>query len=347
MRFVWPEMLWLTLVLPLLVLLYDWLLGRRKKTVLRHSSLALIKEALGKGTGWRRHLPPALVLAALGALVVAAARPMATITLPTQQQTIVMAMDVSGSMRATDVLPSRLVASQAAAKAFVAELPADVRIGVVAYAGTAHLVQAPTFSRDDVMTAIDRFRTQSGTAIGSGIVVSLRTLFPEADIDPSTGMNESDTPRGRPLEESRRTDRRETEAVPPGSYTSGAIVLLTDGQNILGIDPIKAARMAASRGVKVFTVGFGTKEGETIRLEGWRMRVRLDEDTLRKIADLTLGEYFHAGNGTDLKRVYEALKSRLVFEKRETEVTALFADAAALLVLLATGLSVWWFGRIA
>jgi len=122
---------------------------------------------------------------------------------------------------------------------------------------------------------------------------------------------------------------------------------LTDGQNTVGIDPMDAAQMAASRGVKIFTVGFGTKEGETIGFEGWSMRVRLDEDTLKKVANLTHGEYFHAGSGADLKKVYEALKSRLVFEKRETEITALFGDAAGLLVLLAASLSVWWFGRVA
>ena len=133
----------------------------------------------------------------------------------------------------------------------------------------------------------------------------------------------------------------------PGSHPSAVIVLLTDGRNTAGPDPMTAAQMAAERGVKVFTVGFGTKDGEVIRFEGWGMRVRLDETTRQNVADLTRGQYQHAGSGADLKRVYEALKSRLVFEKRETEVTALFADLAGLSMLVAAALSVWWFGRVA
>ena len=344
MTFLWPEQLWLALLLPLMVVLYVWLMRRRKKTALRYPSLVLVRQALGSSIGWRRHLPPVLLLAALGALIVAGARPAAVLTLPTQQQTVILAMDVSGSMRAADVAPDRITASQAAAKQFVTELPRNLRIGVVAYAGTAQLVQPPTLSRDDVIAAIERFQLQRGTAIGSGIVISLATLFPDAGIDLSqiTGqrnMPRASQPRGA-------ADPPEFQPVAPGSYASAVIVLLTDGQNTAGPDPMSAAQMAADRGVKVFTVGFGTKEGETIGFEGWSMRVRLDEDTLQKIANLTQGQYFYAGSGTDLKKVYEALKSRLVFEKKETEVTALFAYLAGALMLVAAGLSLWWFGRI-
>jgi Ca-activated chloride channel family protein len=181
--FLWPEQLWLALLLPLLVLLYSWLLLRRRKLVLRLGNLGLAKRAAGKSTSWRRHLPPLLLLLGFAALVVASARPMAVITLPTEQQTIILAMDVSGSMRATDVTPDRISASQLAAKRFVAELPRNVRIGVVAYAGTAQLVQPSTLSREDVAAAIDRFQLQRGTAIGSGIVIALATIFPQGGID--------------------------------------------------------------------------------------------------------------------------------------------------------------------
>ena len=175
LSFVWPQMLWALLALPLLVTLYVWLLRRRKKMSLRFANLALVKEAMGKRAGWRRHVPPLLLLLAITALLLAAARPHAVITLPSQQETIVLAMDVSGSMRATDVLPNRITAAQEAAKAFVAELPRSVRLAVVSFAGTAAVVQAPTLSREDVVAAIDRFQLQRGTAIGSGIVVSLAT----------------------------------------------------------------------------------------------------------------------------------------------------------------------------
>jgi Ca-activated chloride channel family protein len=342
MNFLWPEMLWALLAIPLLVLLYVWLLRRRKKTALRYASLSLVKEALGARSAWRRHVPPTLLLLALTALLLATARPTAVVTLPSQSQTIVLAMDVSGSMRATDVQPNRLVASQDAAKAFVAELPRNVRVAVVAFAGTAAVVQAPTLSREDIYASIDRFQLQRATAIGSGIVLSLATIFPEAGIDLSqiTGQrNMPPSPGDKP--------KQPFTPVPPGSYSSAAVILLTDGQRTTGPDPLEAAKMAADRGVRVYTVGIGTKEGETIAFEGWSMRVRLDEETLKSIANITRADYFYAGTAEDLKKVYQGLSARMVVEKRETEISALFAALGALLVVLAAGLSVWWFGRVA
>ncbi len=338
----WPVMLWSLALLPLLVFGYLWLLQRRRKTAVRLASVALVKQALGKGPGWRRHLPPALLLLAVAVLLLASARPMARLKLPSQQETIVLAMDVSGSMRAADVQPNRLVASQEAAKAFVAGLPRSVRIGVVSFAGTAAVVQAPTFSREDVVAAIDRFQLQRGTAIGSGIVLSLATLFPDDGIDLSqiTGQ------RAMPPAPGDKKEKKPFTPVEPGSYTSAAVILLTDGQRTTGPDPLEAARMAAERGIKVFTVGIGTKAGEIIGFEGWSMRVRLDEETLKNIANLTRANYFYAGTAEDLKQVYQGLSSRLVVETKETEISALFALAGALLALLGAGLSVWWFGRV-
>ena len=342
MTFIWPEMLWALIAVPLIVLLYVWLLRRRKKTAIRYASLTLVKEAIGKSAAWRRHLPPALLLVAVSALLFAAARPTAVISLPSQQETIILAIDVSGSMRATDVLPDRITAAKEAAKAFVTELPRSVRIAVVQFAGTAAVVQAPTLSRDDVIAAIDRFQLQRGTATGSGIVLSLATIFPEAGIDLSQITGQRNMPPGP-------NDKPKADFTPvqPGSYGSAAIIMLTDGQRTTGPDPMEAAKMAADRGVRVYTVGVGTKDGETIGFEGWSMRVRLDEDTLKSIATLTRAEYFYAGTAADLKKVYQALSTRLVVEKKETEVSALFAALGALLVMLAAGLSVWWFGRVA
>ena len=342
MTFIWPEMLWGLLSVPLLVLLYVWLLRRRKKTALRYASLSLVKEAMGKHLAWRRHLPPALLLAAITTLLVAAARPAAVISLPSAEKTIVLAIDVSGSMRATDVQPDRITAAKEAAKAFVADLPRSVRIAVVQFAGTAAVVQAPTLSRDDVVAAIDRFQLQRGTAIGSGIVLSLATLFPDAGIDLSQITGQREMPPG-PGDK----PRPEFTPVAPGSYPSAAIVLLTDGQRTTGPDPLEAAKMAADRGVRIYTVGVGTKEGETIGFEGWSMRVRLDEETLKSIANATRADYFYAGTAADLKKVYQGLSTRLIVEKKETEISALFAALGALLVVLAAGLSVWWFGRVA
>ena len=346
MKFLWPEMLWLLLIIPALVAAYFFLLRRKKEAALRYASLSMVKEALGAGQRFRRHIPPLLFLIALLVLIVAIARPAAVITLPSQQRTIILAMDVSGSMRATDVQPNRISAAQAAAKAFVAEQPSNVRIGVVSFAGTASVVQMPTQNREDIVAAIDRFQLQRATAIGSGIIVSLATIFPNAGIDVSSSIYGRDAPRGVPLDQPGKAENPAFTPVPPGSYTSAAIILLTDGQRTTGPDSLEAARMAADRGVRVFTVGFGTKSGENIGFEGWSMRVRLDEETLKAIAKMTHGEYFYAGTATDLERVYESLNARLVLETKDMEISALFSAAAAVAALVSASLSLLWFNRI-
>jgi Ca-activated chloride channel family protein len=287
-----------------------------------------------------------LFLVALTTMILAIARPAAVVTLPTQHRTIILAMDVSGSMRATDVQPTRLAASQAAAKAFVADQPSNVRIGVVSFAGTAAVVQMPTQNRDDIVAAIDRFQLQRATAIGSGIIVSLATLFPDAGIDVSSLLYGRNTRRGLPLDQSNNSEKPAFKPVPPGSYSSAAIILLTDGQRTTGPDSLEAAKMAADRGVRIFTVGFGTKGGETIGFEGWSMRVRLDEETLKAIASVTRGEYFYAGTANDLKKVYESLNARFLLEKKDMEISALFAAAAAVTALVSGVLSLLWFNRI-
>jgi Ca-activated chloride channel family protein len=343
--FVWPKMLGLLALLPLLVLLYLWVLKRKRKTTVRLSSVALAKLAAGTGPGWRRHVPPLLLLLALGTLLLAVARPMATLTLPLSERTIMLAMDVSGSMRAEDVKPNRLVASQEAARAFVNNLPREVRVGVVSFAGTAAVVQAPTDSREDVLKAIDRFQLQRGTATGSGIILSLATLFPDDGIEIQHITGQRSFPGSN--NNIAKKEAKPFTPVPPGSYSSAAVIMLTDGQRTTGPDPLDAAKMAAERGIRVYTVGIGTTGGEVIGFEGWSMRVRLDEETLKNISVLTHGEYFYAGTAEDLKKVYESLSSRMVVERKETEVTALFAALGALLAAAAAGLSLWWFGRVA
>lgn len=284
-------------------------------------------------------------------MLLASARPLAVITLPSQQQTLVLAMDVSGSMRATDVKPNRLVAAQEAAKSFITELPRHVRVGIVAFAGSAQVTQLPTVNRDDLVTAIDSFQLQRGTATGNGIVMALATLFPDAGIDlAALGNNNGNARNGARslpgLASSAAQPPKEFTPVPPGSYTSAAIIMLTDGQRTTGVDPLEAAKIAADRGVRVYTVGIGTVDGETIGFEGWSMRVKLDEETLKSIATRTQGEYFYAGTAADLKKVYETLSTRLTVEKKETEISGLFALLGAVLALLSAGLSLLWFHRI-
>ncbi|WP_225784157.1 VWA domain-containing protein [Xenophilus sp. Marseille-Q4582] len=347
MSFLWPQFLWLLAVLPLLLLLYVWLLRRKKKLAVRYASLSIVREALGTGHSLRRHLPPLLFLLAIAAMLIAAARPMASVVLPSNQQTIILAMDVSGSMRAEDVKPNRLVAAQEAAKGFIKDLPRHVKVGVVAFAGSANVAQLPTTHREDLYAAIDSFQLQRATATGNAIVVSLATLFPDAGIDiTSFGPPGRQQLQGVPIDQAQRPRPAEAAPVPPGSYSSAAIIMLTDGQRTTGVDPMDAAKAAADRGVRVYTVGVGTVTGETIGFEGWSMRVRLDEETLKAVATSTAAEYFYAGTATDLKKVYETLSSRLTVEKKETEISALFALGAALLALLSAGLSLLWFNRI-
>ena len=354
MKFLWVDMLWLLLLAPLLVAMYMWALRRKKKFTLQYSSLSLIKEAMQQQSTWKRHIPPALFLLGIVAMLFAVSRPTALVTLPTAHQTVVMAMDVSGSMRAKDVEPSRIVASQNAAKAFVNDQPKTTRIGIVTFAGTASLVQPPTKAKEDLIEAIDRFQLQRGTAVGNGLLVALKTVFPDMEIEvKGFGANAQNKPRNLNEEINKRLGASEDSAakappkpVPPGSYASAVIILLTDGQTTTGADPIEAAKLAADRGVRVYTVGFGTTNGEIIGAEGWSMRVKLDEESLKQIANITHGEYFYAGSAVDLQKVYEKLNSRLVFEKKETEITAFFTAAGALLCVLAAFLSLVWFNRL-
>jgi len=346
MTFQWPEMLGLLVLAPAAVLVYLMLLRRKKKQAMRYASLSLVREAMGTGARLRRHIPPILYLIALTLMLLSIARPAAVVTLPTQHETIILSMDVSGSMRATDVKPSRIGAAQEAARAFVAEQPKSTRIGVVSFAATASVVQSPTHSREDIIAAIDRFQLQRGTAVGSGILVALKMIFPDAEFDLRSSNPRRDAMKSAPLDPSRSADKNVAQPVPPGSYESAAIILLTDGQTTVGPDPIESARIAADRGVRVYTVGIGTVAGETIGAEGWSMRVRLDEETLKTIANITRGEYFYAGSATDLQRIYKSLNTKLFFEQRETEVTAFFAAAAAALALVSGLLSMLWFNRI-
>jgi Ca-activated chloride channel family protein len=348
MSFLWPELLWCLLVLPILVALYILALRRKKKVALKYASLSLVRDAMGPTNRIRRHIPPFLLFTAIAALLVAVGRPLAIITLPSQQETIILAMDVSGSMRAKDVEPNRLVAAQNAARAFVNDQPRYTRIGVVAFAATASLVQSPTLSREDVLAAIDRFQLQRGTATGSGILVSLATLFPDAGFDVSTAIYGREAEkRGSPLDiPSKKDEKKSDRPVAPGSYSSAAIILLSDGQRTTGPDPIEVAKRAAEKGVRIFTVGIGTVDGEVIGFEGWSFRARLDEETLRAVANITQAEYFYAGNALDLKKVYQTLNSRIVLQTKETEITALFAAVGAALAVVAAFLSLLWFNRI-
>ncbi len=347
MTFLWPTWIWLMPALLLLPPLYLWLLRRRGKPALRYSDLAVVREASGRAP-WRRHVPPALLWLACAVLLLAVARPVAKLTLPWARTQIILAMDVSLSMRVKDVLPTRLVAAQEAAKLFLRDLPQGIEVGLVTFAGSAQVVQAATLDRSALVAAIDAFQMQYGTAIGSAIVVCLAELFPEQGI--SLGEMTFGSRRGGLLGRESTERNTPTTALPitpvkPGSYGSAAILLLSDGRRTTGIDTLDAAKMAADRGVRVHVVGLGTVDGPTAAGEGLAIYMQLDEPTLREVARMTGGEYHHAGTAEELRSVYQDLGSRLQVQTRETEITAVLSLVGAVLVGTALVMSGVWFGR--
>jgi Ca-activated chloride channel homolog len=352
MRFLWPDLLWLLLALPALVAAYLYALRKKKKAAVRYASLMLVRDAIGPGQAFRRHLPPFLFFVAMVTAILALARPSATVTLPSEYMTLILAMDVSRSMQAADVAPNRITAAQAAVKSFIEELPRNVRMGIVSFAGTASVVQTPTENREDLLAAINRFQLQHATATGSGLLLSLAQLLPDAGVDLEAAVFDSAFSRygggAAALDRPRKADKaakKNFTPVPPGSYTSGAIVLLSDGRRTTGPDPIEAAKLAADHGVRVYTVGFGTKDGAMIDSGYMSFYVRLDEETLKAVAAITGAEYFYAGTAADLRKVYQNLTLKFALERKETEISALFSAAAALLVVIAAVLSLLWFHR--
>ena len=336
MTFVWLELLWLLALVPALIIAYVLLLRRRRKYALRYSSLTLVKEALGRGPGFRRHIPPLLFLLGVIVMLVALARPAATITLPSQQATIILTVDVSGSMRADDIKPNRLEAAKAAARVFVDKQPQNVSIGIVSFSESASIVQTPTKDRQAVIAAINRLAPQRRTAIGSGILTSLDAIFEDTNDKPSPSVPD-------PLNVAEPAPA--PAPVAPGSYPA-VVILLSDGASNTGPRPLEIIEQASNRGIRVYTVGLGSQEGTIIRADGYSIRVRLDEETLKRIAEQTGAQYFKAESETDLSDVYGDLGTRLVFKPQQTELTALFTAAAVIFLLIAGTLSLLWFHRL-
>jgi Ca-activated chloride channel family protein len=340
----WPRMLWLLASVPLLIVAYLWLGARRRRAHARLAGLSHLSATGAAGGSLRRHVPPLLFLVGLSALIGAVSRPQAVVMLPSMHKNVILAIDTSGSMRATDVKPNRLAAAQSAARTFVENQPRHSRIGIVSIAGTASVVQSPTDNRADLLQAIERVQLQRGTALGSGIYISLATLLPDAGIDVQLLVHGRSSRSWWSGAERAREDRK---PVPPGSNRSVAIVLLSDGQNTHGPDPLEAAKLAAEHGVRIYIVGIGSPEGITLGFSGWSMRVRLDEATLKKIAATTLGEYYAVTSAQELKNIYEHLSARIVIErKRATDVTAVFVGFGALLLVISALFSVLWFNRV-
>lgn len=339
-------MLWLLICLPLLCIGYLHLLRRRRRQAIRFPSLDLLRVAVAGARPWRRHLPPALVALGIAVATVALARPMTTLTLSQPYFTLVLALDVSRSMQANDVVPTRMAAAQAAAHDFIDHLPSRVRVGIVTFAGTAAVARPPTDDRQQLKATIDEIDMQRGTATGSALLVAMSVLFPDdpgvveaAAFDPAAART-----RGAPIDRGGAgTTPQGTGDAVPGSFDTGAIVLLSDGHRTMGPEPLPIAARIAERGVRVHTIGFGSRANASQDPSSFDYYLRIDEETLREVARLTTGEYFHAASSEDLKQVYRNVGTRVQTERSETEISAVFGLLSALLIVLAAALSAWWF----
>ncbi len=334
MTFIWPYLLVSLLLIPLFVLLYLRLERRRRQIIERYGTMGIVQTAAGRALGWRRHLPYMLFLLGLTLLCTALARPQAELSLPRLEGTVILAFDVSGSMAADDLKPTRMEAARTAAIEFVQRQPPTVRIGVVAFSEGGFTVEPPTNDQAALLATISRLRPERGTSLASGILASLNTIF--ATPPPSGAIYTNLTPTPAPT----------PPPVPSGSDKSTAIVLLTDGENTAPPDPFEAAQTAANRGVRIYTIGVGSAAGANVEIEGLTYHTQLDAETLQSIAQITQGEYYNAQDEEELRSIYQNLNLQFVTKPERTEVTSLFAGAAILLLLSGGLLSMLWFGRI-
>ena len=354
MDFLWSGLLGLLVLLPILIAIYIWRLRRGRPSGVRYSSLALIRDAEPGSARLRRHLPVVLFIAALGAIIVAMARPVVILAVPTNQTTIILTIDVSGSMCSSDIPPSRLQAAEAAAAAFIKSQSASTRIGIVAFSGFAEVVAAPTNDQAALLNALQSLATGRRTAIGDGILASIDAI---SEIDPSVAKSVTDSSTGTA-----------PAPVVKGAYAPDIIVLLTDGASNAGTPPLDAAQQAADRGVRVYTIGFGTANGGALSATcapqfqgrepgaggggggfggggpggGGNFPRGIDEATLKQIADMTGGTYHPASTASELGTVFQNLPTNLILKHEVTEVSFGFVGLGGLLAGLAILLGKAW-----
>lgn len=339
-------MLWALTLLPLLVVAYIFLDRRARHWGRRLGNGAHQRVAIG----WRRHALAVWCLLGLAVVLLALTRPRAVLLLPTRTEAVMLVMDSSGSMRADDVKPSRLHAAQAVAREFVDQQPSNVKLGIVSAAATASVTQGPTHDRDALRQAIDRLSLQPGSAMGAGLLIGLSTLLPASGLDVNKLLNPEPTPsNATPLAAGGARPSAVTPAVTlePGSNASTALVLLTDGQSNTGPDLLKMARVAADRGVRVYTIGLGSPDGVVLKADGFLARVKLDEAPLKQVAEITRGEYFRIASAQDVQRIYQSISSRIVMQAhQQTEVTALVVLAGVVWLTLGAGWGLVRRGRV-
>ena len=328
MSFIWPIMLILLLFIPLWVWMYRSMQGQRQQRAASYGSLGLLQHA-GQAPGRKRHIPALLFLAGMSLLLIALARPQAVVSMPRIEGIVMLVFDVSHSMAADDVAPSRLEAAKVIARKFIEQQPSTVQIGIVAFSDGGFTIQAPSNDQAQILAAVERITPQRGTSLGQGILTAL-TAF-----DVQAGQAQPGT-----------TDS-EASSVPAAAVGGGSrvIVLLSDGENNARPDPLEAAQAAADRGIHIDTVGIGTPKGSTLEIEGFKVHTQLEELVLQDIADLTGAHYYQASTEDDLRSVYDNLDLQLVIRAQYEEITAPFAGVGVLLLLTGGLLSLFWFGR--
>ena len=327
MSFIWPWVLVSLLALPVCVYVYVRLQRRRREDAASLGALGSVREGVSTLAGRRRHVPPIIFLIGVALLAVASARPQLTLPVPRMEGTVVLTFDVSSSMAADDVEPTRMDAAKKTARALIDRRASGARIGIVAFGESGLVVQPPTDDDEALGATIDRLVPQSGTSLGRGILTALNLVSAESGL----GF-------GEPVPE-------DGEA-PRGVFAPSVIVLLTDGENTDPPDPLEAAQMAIDRGVRVYAVGFGTEEGAVLEVDGFNLFTQLNEPVLQEIALQSEGVYFRIEDLEDVPSVYEELETEFVVESREIEVTSAFGGVSALLLLAGGALSLFWFGRM-
>ncbi len=327
MSFVWPWVLVSLLAIPVCVFAYVRFQQKRSRDAASLGTLGIVREGTAVHAGWRRHVPPIVFLVGVALLAIASARPEIEIPLPRLEGTVLLTFDVSASMAADDVEPTRMDVAKQVGRTLVEQRPGSAKIGVVAFGEGGLVVQPPTDDDEAVLATIDRLVPQSGTSLGRGILTALNMVYPEAYLGSGdTAPVAADVPRA--------------------GLAPTVIVLLTDGENTDPPDPLEAAQMAIERGVRVHTIGLGTSEGAVVEIDGFNLFTSLNEPVLQEVALLTEGEYFRIEELDDAPRVYEEMETEFVVESREFEITSILGAISMLVLLVGGGLSLLWFGRV-
>ncbi len=329
-------MLFSLALIPLFLGVYLLLQRRRRLMSARYGNLGLGGDAGGRQPGLRRHVPQVFFLIGLAVLFFALARPQAVVALPKQEGTVILDFDVSGSMAADDIKPTRMEAAKTAALDFVKHQPLFVQIGVVAFSDNGLSVQVPTNDPAAIQSAINRLAPQTGTSVAQGITASLSAIA----VGASGGLP------GEVYSNLLLTPTPTPTPVPHGTYTPAVIILLSDGENNENPDPLAAAQMAADRGVRIYSIGIGTPAGTTVHINGFSIHTQLDEATLQQISQITGGTYYNAQSAQDLLKIYDHLDTQLINKPEKTELTSLFAGAGIFIMLIGGLFSLLWFSRI-